>query len=222
MRAPLYIAVLALIPCTASAQAGQVFTLPKGCTGYMTVQYRGCAVDLNYTCEAAQGQNLVLSVASDDTTTFRRYDREFRGLETRYFDDGMQIILQEPEPDPLSLTELLETGVDSYEYSDLVNGEFELTYKGVDTLANTQVTIDGRALEMTEFTMVMSGPDGEVLEQLSGQQFIDLEHRLFFPGIFVDELTGENTTNNTPAAFVYPGEPGFASRVPEFDCDANA
>ena len=63
--------------------------------------------------------------------------------------------------------------------------------------------------------------DGEPRYVSTGSQYISLRHRLFFAGTDTTVYTDETYENDqTPVAFVYPGEPGFFPNRPSFGCGA--
>lgn len=224
MNAPLFyiIASLMVLPISGTAQvASQSFEIPKHCEGFLTTQYRGCSVTHYYRCDGLDGQIIGLSVNDENSLFLHRHDEEFRTLEQRHADIGVILELEQPEEDPISLSDLTQEGMDTFDFVEVVNGETRLHYKGFDKLTDITVEIDGRSLQMTEFKYVMRGPDDEVLDQQSGQQFVDPDFPLLHPGIYVDELDSAGTSNHTPVDFIFPGEVGFASRVPKYDCDAN-
>ena len=82
--------------------------------------------------------------------------------------------------------------------------------------------IDGITLQETEFQYTETDLDGNVLRQSRGNEYINPDWRLFFSG--PSEWNGGDGNflplDGSPVEFIFPGEPGFASTQPLFDCDA--
>jgi len=93
--------------------------------------------------------------------------------------------------------------------------------RGFDKLTGRSVTIDGVTLEETEFDYTETAPDGSIVQKARGKEYINRDWRIFLSGI--SEWEGPDGTvpvDGTPRQFVFPGEPGFFTTTPIFDCDA--
>jgi hypothetical protein len=93
---------------------------------------------------------------------------------------------------------------------------------GFDTLPGQSVVIDGVALERTTFKIEARFGDGSLSYSARGSEFIHRDWRMFFSGTgATDYGDGEGPLpyDFTPVEFIFPGEPGFADRVPKYDCD---
>lgn len=202
-------------------QAAQI-TPPSGCEAFLTVQSRGCMVSHYWACTAdPAGTHWRLSMDSDGPISLSFTDEEFRWLESVDLRSGVTARLVEPESDPASLTELMETGRDSFTFDLSVEdaeGVFTRSYSGFDALTGEMVTIDGEPLARTEFSYSQSGPDGT--RSTSGNQYVSPDLRMFFGG--KETLTmpdgAEVPYDASPVDFARPGEAGYLNALPLYDC----
>jgi hypothetical protein len=216
------VAMMAPLP-VAAQQTDRLFTVPEGCTAFLSVQSRSCTVAHYWTC-AADPAGARWRVSVDDESAFylSYTDAEFRWLQNWGLRDGSEGQLVEPEEDPASMTELLETGTDSMVFSmkTTQSGGFSniRNYTGFDSLNGDEVTVDGRTLLVTEFAYQYDLGDGP--RRTQGNQFVHSEWRLFFGGVeTVTMPDGETFEGNySPVEFAEPGEPGFLSMTPTYDC----
>jgi hypothetical protein len=216
-------AVLLCAPMPAAAQAEpELFQVPAGCTAFLTVQARGCVVSHHWTCEGdADGTQWRASVDQDGPFYLSYTDAEFRWLQSWDLRSGSSSTLIQPEEDPASLSELLETGSDSMVFSLRTESHVAVSqrdYTGFDRLTGDEVVVDGRVLAMTEFSY-QYGVDGGT-RRVAGNQFVHEGWRLFFGGIeTVTEPDGSTYEyDNSPMQFAEPGEAGFLTMEPIYDC----
>ncbi len=83
------------------------------------------------------------------------------------------------------------------------------------------MTIDGIDLQETEFEFREMSSDGTVMRSAKGNEYINPDWRIFLSGQsewMTDE--GALPVDGTPRQFIFPGEKGFFSTEPIFDCDA--
>lgn len=199
----------------------QLFEVPAGCNAFLTVQSRGCTVNHHWRCDAdPQGTHWRVSVDSDGPFHLSYTDAEFRWLQSWNLRSGGGSILIEPEQDPASLTELLDTGSDSMVFSLIVEGaagRVQRDYTGFDSLTGDAVTIDGEQLLVTEFAYQFTVGAGQ--RRVQGNQFVHPEWRLFFGGIET-VIDGDERFeyDNSPMEFAQAGEAGFLSMTPVYDC----
>lgn len=221
--APLAVATLCA-PLAANAQTGgsDLFQVPAGCTAFLTVQSRGCTVSHHWTCEAdPAGTHWRVSVDQDGPFHLSYTDAEFRWLQSWDLNGGGTSRLIEPEEDPASLSELLTTGSDTMVFSlrsESNLGSFQRDYTGFDRLTGDEVTVDGRVLAVTEFSYQYTVDGGS--RRVQGNQFVHEGWRMFFGGIeTVTEATGDSFEyDNSPMEFAEPGERGFLTMQPIYDC----
>jgi hypothetical protein len=216
MRAALALAVL----CGPAAAAD--FAAPPGCETWMTVQSRSCRVANYYTCESdPAGDQHRATFGLDGLVSIGRIDAEAQWVET-YSAASATIDRLDPDPaDPQNLTELLATGLDRADLMLSDNWGERTRIVGFDKLTGTSVVIDGITLMETEFLIEEFAADGSRLFRKQGREYVHPEWRRFFGGTGErDWGEGPEPYNDTPVAFIFPGEPGFAATEPVHDCDA--
>lgn len=222
MRAVTLTTLALLAAPAAHAQEAGGFSPPEGCEGTLTVQMRGCMVTNYFTCEAdPEGVRRHISFRDGGVSGASAVDDEYQWLES--YGAARREVLGEDVPDPASLTELFETGTDTFDFP-LVDrsGEEEQTFRiiGVDQLEGGEVEIDGEPLERTRFAMKRLDEDGEEVYSVTGAQYVSRERRLFFSGTETLSIDGREVEgDNTPVRFVEEGEPGFMTDEPLYGCD---
>lgn len=214
-----HIAITALAIAPASVAAAQ-FGLPAGCTAYLTVQDRSCGVDHHFRCEGdVAGTQRRVSLSETGMTYMGQIDAGTQWLQSYHPLSGHT---EELEPNPLeraSLSELIATGVDDYDFQTL-SAEIGVTrYVGRDTLTGTTVEIDGITLEETTYDLTAYASDGSMMWQSEGREFISRDWRMFLSGKGrVNTPTDSFDRDNTPMEFIFPGEDGFLSTKPKYGC----
>lgn len=194
------------------------FQPPTGCTGVVTVQYPNCVVEHIWRCEQdAEGEQWMGMFGEDGPFQIRRVDREFQWLET-YRGRPLRTELMQPNPpEPASLSELLTTGEDLYDF----NVEFDgivTRYQGYDRLTGETVVIDGVELLRTEYSYQAMDMDGNVLRSILGNQYVSDEFRTFFFGTSVNAQTPDQVDDMSPQTFARPGDDGFMATRPTLGC----
>ena len=216
-------ALLGLVSASpALAQNPGTFQVPEGCSAFLTVQSRSCLVSHHWRCEGdPEGTHWRVTLDQDGPFYLNYTDAEFRWLQAFDLRGGSRDVLIEPEEDPASLSELLETGNDTMVFSireERAEGIFRRDYTGYDRLTGDEVTIDGRTLLVTEFAYQWETGGGP--RQTEGSQFVWPEAGLFFGGIeTVTAPSGETAEGNfSPVEFHEEGDPDFLTMTPEYDC----
>jgi len=220
MRFMVTFAALAALSGPALAQSA--FTPPQGCTGTLSVQLRSCLVTHVWTCAGdPEGYQWVALFGEDGPFQVRQIDAEFQWLTTYYANPARTETMQQPAPDPESLTELFANAYDSYDFTVTADdGAAPERILGYDKLTGESVTIDGEPLLRTEFGYDVRAPDGSIIYSREGRQYVSETHRLFFFGTDWDVESPNEIGDTSPVEFIYPGEPGFFSARPKFDCGA--
>ncbi|MEI4471842.1 hypothetical protein [Frigidibacter sp. MR17.24] len=214
-------AAAAVLWLSAPAVQAARFTPPQGCTATMTVQMRGCVVGQYFTCAGdPAGTKHDVLFDSDGPFFASTVDAEYQWIRSQDYGTGATSWLEEPSADAASFSNLLASGEDSYDFATMSDTGERSRYTGVDRLTGRSQTIDGVVLEVTEFAMTETADDGTQIARRWGSQYVHRDWRLFFSGpeTFADDA-GQLPIDNTPVDFVFPGEPGFLSTVPLFDCD---
>ena len=208
---------LALLTLASPAAAQQSFAAPQGCEAKLTVQQKGCVMVNVWTCEADNpGDQWIALIGQGGVFSVQRVDSEFQWMET-YSVMGDEY-LQQPVADPSSLTELFENQVDTWDFT-IETQEGPERNVGFDMLTGVNVEIDGEELLQTEFQGQTLDADGNVLDSSNGRQYISKEHRLFFFGESWSEENPDQISDMSPVEFIYPGEPGFFSDQPVYECN---
>lgn len=219
-------ALVALTLFASPALAG-TFTAPEGCTATLTVQSRGCSVSHFYTCEADPKGNqwradfgvegpFYLSMIDSETQWIESYEMNGTGSAP----NSKETLDADPK-DPASLSGLLDTGLDTFDFN-LTKDSGEKTHvTGFDQLTGKTAVIDGYTLRQTEYEYTQTDDKGTVLRHSKGREYISEDFRSFFSG--QSEWEAEDGTwiavEGAPISFMKPGEPGFASTTPLFECD---
>jgi len=211
-------AALLLLPGLAVAQAP--VSLPAGCDAYVTIQKRSCIVSHLFTCEAdPAGHQRRVDYDETGMTYMGRIDAETQWIESFHV-RAQNVERLVPEPaDPASFSELVETGIDSWDFRTDSDAFSVTAYRGFDRLTGQSVTIDGVALDETEFEVTVTDGMGGFLWSVEGREYIHRDWRVFLSGIrSVDTGADEYQTDGRPVEFIFPGEPGFLSATPLHDC----
>jgi hypothetical protein len=208
-------------PATAQSPTPGTFSPPAGCKGWLTVQSRGCRVSNHYRCSAdAPGDQWRADFDQEGIFFVSRIDRETQWVESfDMFPTTRQTLIPDPA-DPASFSTLLSTGLDTFDFGLMQDDGPQSRVRGFDKLTGRSVVIDGVDLEETEFEYSETAPDGTVLRSAKGNEFIHRDWRLFLAGTSEWEgPDGPVAVDGTPKQFIFPGEPGFFTTEPIFDCD---
>lgn len=220
-------AILPLLLLASPALAG-TFTPPADCTAHLTIQSRGCVVSHFYTCEAdPKGNQWRADFGYDGQFYESMIDSETQWIESYDFDpSGSGAKIKEtldPNPrDPASFSELVATGLDSFDFNLTKETGERTRVTGFDKLTGKTAVIDGVTLKQTEFEYTQTDLDGNVLRHAKGHEYISEDYRTFLAG--QSEWESEDGSwimmNGAPITFILPGEPGFGATKPLFECDA--
>lgn len=213
--------VLLALATPAPAVAAGGFTPPEGCTTWMTVQSRACRVSNYYKCtQDPPGDQWRADFDQEGVFFLSRIDREAQWVESFDFNPTVRQTLDPGAEDPASFTELLG-GTDTYVFNLTRDDGGQSRVKGFDRLTGKTVVIDGITLPETAFEYEERDPDGNLLRQARGNEYINPEWRTFFAGPSEwDGGEGYVPINGSPVDFIFRGEPGFASTEPLYECDA--
>lgn len=204
------------------ALAADTFALPQGCNAFVTIQSHSCSVEHHFTCAAdPEGVKRRVSLSEEGLTYVGSTDREAQWLASYYPFTGHSEQLEQTPADPASLTELLSKGVDTYDFNTQSDEIGTTRYVGQDRLTGRIVIIDDVALQQTEYNITAYGPDGAELWSSAGSEFVNADWRTFIGGTGTVTVPDDSfDKDDRPVQFIYPGEPGFLSANPKFDCGA--
>ena len=204
----------------ASAQTVETFELPQGCTAHLTVQTEDCSVDHMFTCEGDNpSHQRRVSIGQDGVSYIGEIDGETQWIESVHIFSGRIERLSDDVTDPASISELIESGVDTYDFTTESDEIGQTRYVGFDSLTGKQVTIDGVTLDETEYQITAYDAEGEVKWASEGNEYISQRFRMFLAG--TSSITNENGTfeiEGNPVEFIFEGEAGFLSANPKYGC----
>lgn len=210
-------ALITALAMASPAVAQQSFAAPDGCTGKLTVQHRNCVMVNVWTCDAdAPGDQWIGLIGQAGLFSVQRVDDQFQWMES-YKVSGNEM-LQVPAADPASLDELFANGLDTWDFTlDTDNGPER--HVGFDMLTGETIVIGDETLLATEFQGRTLDADGNEIYAGSGRQFVSETHRMFFLGQAWDDATPDDVIDSAPVDFIYPGEAGFFSDQPRYECN---
>ena len=209
--------ILSGLIMAAPAVAQQTFSPPEGCTGTLTVQQKGCVLVNVWTCEADEpGDQWLALIGQGGLFSLQKVDSEFQWVEA-YKMTGNET-LQTPAPDPASLTDLFGNQIDTWDFT-IETEEGPQRNVGYDLLTGETTVIDGVTLMDTEFQGRTLDADGNEIDAGHGRQYVSKDMRLFFFGQSWDADTPDQVIDMSPVEFIYPGEPGFFSAKPIYECN---
>ena len=213
--------VLLIMPVPALAQ--EQISLPDGCTGLVTVQMKSCTVSHHFSCATdPDGYRRRVDLDEAGPTYTGAVDSEAQWIESYHYRSDHSERLEDSPVDPASLTRLIETGIDTYDFRTLSDEVGVTRYVGADTLTGESVVIDGVELLRTTYRIRAVGEAGEPLWSSEGREFINPDWRVFLAGEGAYRMPdGENfEVDDTPVDFAFPGEQGFLSPDPVYGCNA--
>ena len=197
------------------------FQVPQGCTAYATVQLRNCQVSQHYTCAGdPAGEQWTVYLDGDGAHFASKIDSETRWIESIDLIGGVTDRI-DSEADPASFSNLLRAGRDDFDFTTTSSAGEAVRYRGFDQLTGEKVTVDGVTLARTRFELTAEGPDGNFLWRRAGQQFVSEDWRIFFSDreSFENSFGDKVDSIDTPVEFAFPGDKGFLSADPKYDCD---
>ncbi len=204
------------------ALAGETFTPPKGCSLFLTVQMHGCLVSNHYTCSAdPKGDKWRVDFNQNGPFFVSKIDTETQWIETYDLAAGTHETLRPHAPNPASFSELLAKGIDSYDFSTATDQGKVTHVTGYDKLTGVKRVVNGVTLEQSEFDTTAKDDKGNQVWHSKGHEWISRNWRLFLAGAGTwEDETGKTPFDNSPVVMSQPGQKGFGSMTPEFDCNS--
>ena len=216
-----YAAFIICMAGPAVAQSGgALFELPPNCDAFLTVQSESCTVDHHFTCTGdTPGHQRRVSLDEQGLTFVGEIDRETQWISSFQVLSGHRERLESSPVERASLSDLMEKGVDDYDFRTLSDEIGETRYVGQDTLTGRQITIDDVTLAETTYDVTAFDTAGNELWSAKGNEFISRDWRMFLSGTgTITTPDGTFDRANRPVEFIFPGEPGFLSSRPKHGC----
>ncbi len=212
------LAALAVLPATAQS----AFSLPEGCAATVTMQKHSCVVTHLFTCAGdPEGHQRRVDLDDQGMTYLGVIDAETQWIESYSPRSGVTSFLIDGAKDPASLSTLIETGTDSFDFVTDAGPNGMTRYSGQDTLTGQSVTIDGVDLQQTTFEVRAYSLSGTLEFTIAGTEYINPDWRTFVSGRrIVTNPDDTFETDETPVEFAFPGEDGFLANRAKFDCGA--
>ncbi|MDX5350175.1 MAG: hypothetical protein LPJ93_07140 [Rhodobacterales bacterium] len=212
--------ILACLTAPAAPALAGTWSAPEGCEAFMTVQAKACRVSHYYRCAGdAVGDQWRVDMDQEGPFFFSRINSEAEWAES--YDPVRQVL--DPSPaDPARFSELLASGIDTWDFTLSKEDGTGSRASGYDRLTGTTVVIDGITLSQTEVEFTEYDLAGNVLRRSRGNEYLHPDWRLFFAGPGETDL-GDGQwlpIDGSPMQFVFPGEEGFLASQPIYDCDA--
>lgn len=197
------------------------FAPPAGCTGWLTVQARACRVSNFYKCtQDALGDQWRADFDQEGLFFASRTDAEGQWVESIEMNPMVRQTLDAGAEDPSSFSDLLG-GLDTFSFGLSRNDGQSSRVRGFDRLTGKTVVIDGVNLTQTAFEYTETDGSGNFLRRARGNEYIHPDWRVFFAGPSEwDDGSGYAPIDGSPVQFVFPGESGFFTTAPLFECDA--
>jgi hypothetical protein len=199
-------------------------TLPASCVGIVTVQKRECVVETHYRCEQ-RGEN-IWRVESYDQNGLRAVEESDLNYNLRQHENASGLVAFHPiegGSSDIDLSVLLASGAG--QYSQTLNFKMLGMTRRITDVATLTVMNETREIDRIPLVgitaSIVSGfppPLGEVRTD----QVLYYSSKL---GVVVrgESLTKSNgqtiAATEIPVRFDLPGDKGFQSEVPEYDCE---
>ncbi|MDM7931723.1 hypothetical protein [Tabrizicola sp.] len=216
------ILIIACLTAPAAPALAGNWTAPEGCEVFMTVQAKACRVSNHYRCLGdAEGDQWRADFDQEGVFFYSRIDFEGQWVESYTLNPTVRQVLDSQRADSASFSELLETGIDTWDFGMTRNDGSASQARGYDRLTGRTVVIDGITLSETEVEFIESDVMGNTLRRAQGNEYLHPEWRLFFAGPGETDL-GDGRwipIDGSPVEFIFPGEDGFLDTQPKYDCD---
>lgn len=219
MRTTLALVLLATL--AGPALAG-TWTAPQGCEIFLTVQSKACRVSNYYRCQRDDPGDQWRADFDQEGLFFQsRINSETEWVESYDSNPTVMQTLDAGAEDHASFSELLASGLDTFAFGLSRDDGGHSNVRGFDRLTGKAMTIDGVALEQTEFDYTETDDAGNVVNRARGNEYISRDLRTFFAGPGETDLgDGQwRPIDGSPVDFAFPGDPGFASKQPIHECD---
>ena len=198
---------------------------PKECTPFLTVQSADCSVLAAARCSGAAGDILRLQVYEESgLVNVEEQTLDWSLLFTASPTEGVGIFVDDGPHDELSRDSVERYGEDYFNYSVVFAvpgmGEFETNLTGILISEDEVVEIDGHEFDLYRFRFAATLGENGTLE-VDQSAFGNAEFGVLINGEGVQRFAGAETPiDSSPMVFFEPGEAGFESADPKFNCGA--
>ena len=214
--------ILACLAAPVAPALAGTWSAPEGCEVFMTVQAKACRVSNHYRCTAdAPGDQWRADFDQEGVFFYSRIDSEGQWVESYSLNPTVRQVLDPVRADSASFSELLASGIDTWDFGMSRDDGTASGAQGYDRLTGRTVVIDGITLSETEVDFIESDVMGNVIRRSRGNEYIHPDWRLFFAGPGETDL-GDGQwlpIDGSPVEFIFPGEDGFLATQPKYDCD---
>jgi hypothetical protein len=214
--------ILTLLAAPAFPTLAGTWTAPEGCEVFMTVQAKACRVSNHYRCAAdPAGDQWRADFDQEGVFFYSRIDSEGQWVESYTLNPTVRQVLDPVRADSASFSELLASGIDTWDFGMTRDDGTASGARGYDRLTGKTVTIDGITLQETEVDFIETDVLGNTLRRARGNEYIHPDWRMFFAGPGETDLgDGQwRPIDGSPVEFIFPGEEGFLETQPKYDCD---
>lgn len=217
----------------ASAQAEIQFEPPIGCQPVLTVQQRSCQVMNHWRCGSGDGVENWYGYFTDGgaVDSFEKNGPDHQFIHVQHFSEGGMFMGVTAANDNSSLSALVSTGRDNFDVTfsmNLFGIEFDARFLGETKLSGKQIKVDGETLSELTSSFAMTFLDSDLLgEELNiagtSTDYLLVADEIFMDGTGVVETSeGTERDDNSPVEIIRPGEDGFFTRIPKYDCGVNS
>ncbi len=206
----------------APAFAADTVSLPQNCSAYLTVQSASCLVSHYFTCEGEPaGFQHRIDYDEEGAVYIGTTDAEGQWIKSFLPITGETEFLNPDAVDAASFAELIDTGIDTFDFTTASDMVGETHYRGFDRLTGETLALGGIVLEETEYEVHATGADGEPLWSSSGHEYVLRDHHIFVAGRSTyDTPDGPFEADDSPQELIGPDGAGFLSIHPKYGCGA--
>lgn len=206
----------------AAPAAAQTISLPANCSAFLTVQSQSCSVAHHFTCAGdPEGYRHRVEFYGDGYDFVSTIDADGQWMASNDVYGGGYEVLGAVVTDPLSVSGLIETGRDTMDFTQEHSNGAVTRYVGDESMTGATTVIDGITLLDAAYELAAFDATGAEIWRSTGTEFISPGWRLYFSEVTTWFEAGydPNVVPGAPVDFIRPGEPGFLSTVPLYDCD---
>lgn len=210
----LAVAVLALPVCGWA----QVYTVPAGCEAIVTVQSRSCLVRQVMRCADNPDGATIALVRQEGEDVLLRQDAGSQTIEAVSVGTG-EVVRTVVVTDPIDARLAAKTGHDGFDLEQDGGPGPRERFAGEMVSDGAPVIIDGVLLvPLAAETVITTIKTGETRTLRQTLLFEPRERIAYVATTQMTDPPGA-LLDRTPVSFILPGEAGFLSMEPDYDCD---